>query len=207
MSNVCDYGDSHRAPCNDGVWQKDYLDGKFEEVLDISGGYSVNLVDFFGSGIEPYRGCRQDMEYAYDYDNGYSKKTLDWLAMAMDQGAPHGYVPNVTIYRTVPDHVQGEDNVIHDGDWVTLSPAYARIHGRLRYTDGYHVLSMRVPANHVYWDGQHLCEFGYDSRQFEWNNTKAILSGLTEIISDAAYRSKQSGVSVECKVQAAEKEI
>ncbi len=170
LSNVNEYGDVHRAPCNDGAWQKDFVDGKLTETLDIGGGYSVNLVDFFAKGIEPYKYCRQDMEYATDYDNGYSKARLEYLERMIQKAVQRGAnIPMVTIYRTVPGHVQGEDNIIHDGDWVTLSPSYARMHGGLRYTDDFHVLSKVVPANHVYWDGQHLCEFGYDSRLFEWN--------------------------------------
>lgn len=198
MSDVSVYGDSHRAPYNDGAWQKDYIDGKLAEILDIGGGYSVNLVDFFAKGIEPYAGCRQDIEYAYDYDNGASKKVLHELAQKIEDGAKCSFVPFVCIYRTVPDHVHGDDNVIHDGDWVTLSRAYARMHGDLRYTDGFHVLSKVVPADHIYWDGQHLCEFGYDSRQFEWNKSDFFVNkdfiSVDELISVSTEKSLKTDV-------------
>ena len=206
MSELSVYGDSHRAPYNDGAWQKDYVDGKLAGIMDIGGGYSVNLVDFFAKGIEPYAGCRQDIEYAYDYDNRVSKKALDSLAQAIEKGR----IPLVMIYRTVPDHVQGEDNVIHDGDWVTLSRAYARMHGNLRYTDGFHVLSKVVPANHVYWDGQHLCEFGYDSRQFEWNKSDFFdnkdCKTVDELISVSTVKSLKTDINTSV-IQESEKEF
>lgn len=168
VSVVSEYADDHRAPCNDGAWQKDYVAGKYNEVLSIGGGYSVNLVDFIKNGIEPYDGCRQDIDNAHDYDNGISKNALRDLILKIEI---FDAVPSIRIYRTVPNHVSGENDVIHDGDWVTLSLRYAKEHGNLRYTDNYHILSAHVPANQIYWDGQHIAEFGYDSRVFEWNKS------------------------------------
>ena len=67
----------------------------------------------------------------------------------------------ITIYRGVPKDV----DQINAGDWVTLSPEYARIHA----ADGYgpngdeagKVISMKVKVKDVFSDGNDLNEFGY----------------------------------------------
>lgn len=192
MSEVSEYADYNRAPCNDGAWQQDHSSGKYEEVLSFGGGYSVSLVDFILNGIEPYKGCLQDIDNAYDYDNGFSKRTLKRIIDSIALSIYTGVMPPIKIYRAVPNFVRGEDDVIHDGDWITLSPFYARNHGDLRYTDNYHILSMTVPANHIYWDGQHLSEFGYDSRQFEWDKDIASNQTLDSMIADAYCHSAHS---------------
>lgn len=56
----------------------------------------------------------------------------------------------VTIYRGVPD---GVGQKINPGDWVTLSPEYASDYGR--------VVSAKVPAKHLYANGDSLLEQGY----------------------------------------------
>jgi hypothetical protein len=50
---------------------------------------------------------------------------------------------------------------INPGDWVTLSRGYAKRHGEGRLNGNYRILSKRVPARHVYTDGNDLNEWGY----------------------------------------------
>ena len=61
-------------------------------------------------------------------------------------------LPNVTIYRAVPKGV----TEIRPGDWVALTLAYAAGHDR-----GGHVISKRVPAEHVAWAGTDKNEYYY----------------------------------------------
>lgn len=63
----------------------------------------------------------------------------------------------VTIYRAVPNNVK----TINEGDWVTLSPSYAESH-LASNVEGGHVISMRVPARDLWFDGNSINEFGYD---------------------------------------------
>jgi hypothetical protein len=63
----------------------------------------------------------------------------------------------VTIYRAVPE---GADE-INPGDWVTLSPSYAKSHLMSNLEAG-HVISQTIPASDLWFDGDSINEFGYD---------------------------------------------
>lgn len=63
----------------------------------------------------------------------------------------------VTIYRAVPESV----DEINPGDWVTLSPSYAKSH-LLSNLEAGHVISQTIPASDLWFDGDSINEFGYD---------------------------------------------
>jgi len=69
----------------------------------------------------------------------------------------------VTIYRAVPN----EENItkINEGDFVTLSPKYAELHGASGYgsrgEDAGKILSQKVKVKDLLWDGNDVNEFGY----------------------------------------------
>ena len=63
----------------------------------------------------------------------------------------------VTIYRAVPE---GADT-INPGDWVTMSPTYAKQH-LLSNLEAGHVISKIIPAGDLWFDGDSINEFGYD---------------------------------------------
>jgi hypothetical protein len=63
----------------------------------------------------------------------------------------------VTIYRAVPENV----DKINPGDWVTLSPTYAKEHLRSNVSGG-KILSQVIPAKDLWFDGNSINEFGYD---------------------------------------------
>jgi hypothetical protein len=63
----------------------------------------------------------------------------------------------VTIYRAVPE---GADS-INPGDWVTLSPSYAKQH-LLSNLEAGHVISRTIRAGDLWFDGDSINEFGYD---------------------------------------------
>lgn len=63
----------------------------------------------------------------------------------------------VTIYRAVPEGV----DKINPGDWVTLSPTYAKDHLRSNVSGG-KILSQVIPAKDLWFDGNSINEFGYD---------------------------------------------
>lgn len=133
------YGDFHKAPCS--------IDGHSKSLVQIANGELV----------EGY--FEEDIERMYDYDNGFSKIILKQIIRSVI----HGKIPTVTIYRCFPNFV--EDKTINDGDWVCLSPQYARTHGNLRYTDDYTIVKKSVFANQIYWDMEHLSEYGYDTKR------------------------------------------
>lgn len=63
----------------------------------------------------------------------------------------------VTIYRAVPEGV----DKINPGDWVTMSPTYAKQH-LLSNLEAGHVISRTIPAGDLWFDGDSINEFGYD---------------------------------------------
>ena len=69
----------------------------------------------------------------------------------------------VTIYRAVPD--EGAITVINPGDFVTLSPTYAKLHAASGYgrsgDEAGKVLEQKVKVRDIYWDGNDVNEFGY----------------------------------------------
>lgn len=51
---------------------------------------------------------------------------------------------------------------INDGDWVTINRKYAVQHGKSVLNNNYTILTMTVPAKHLYTDGNSVHEWGYD---------------------------------------------
>ena len=64
---------------------------------------------------------------------------------------------DITIYRAVPKGIK----TINTGDWVTLSPTYAKVHGDSSLKGDYDVISKKVKVKDVKWDGDSVNEFGY----------------------------------------------
>ena len=79
----------------------------------------------------------------------------------------------VTIYRAVPT---GADE-INPGDWVTLSPSYAESH-LLSNLEAGHVISMKIPARDLWFDGDSINEFGYDPV----STSKSVINTQTELL-------------------------
>jgi hypothetical protein len=69
----------------------------------------------------------------------------------------------VTIYRAVPN--DPSITTINEGDFVTLSPTYAELHGASGYgrsgDEPGKILSQEVSVKDIYWDGNDVNEFGY----------------------------------------------
>jgi hypothetical protein len=90
------------------------------------------------------------------YGSGYAQADKESRSAIMAiRGKPNA---PVTIYRAVPEGV----DKINPGDWVTLSPTYAKEHGRSNVSSGFDVLSKVIPAKDLWFDGDSINEFGYD---------------------------------------------
>lgn len=74
----------------------------------------------------------------------------------------------VTVYRAVP---KGVDK-INEGDWISLSKKYAEEHGEKNDSP---VISMKVKAKDVSWDGNDVNEFAYFPK--ESKEEKSTISG------------------------------
>jgi hypothetical protein len=101
----------------------------------------------------------------------------------------------VTIYRAVPEGAEE----INPGDWVTLSPSYAESHLMSNVEAG-HVISMKIPARDLWFDGNSINEFGYDpvSTGKSVTNTKPeLLHGEKDIDTVSAKALDLSQIRVE----------
>ena len=127
--------------------------------MDISGRPGGYPKDIYGPrGQEFYaRGPKQGWRNVYGIANDESYRSVMKFKNNPDA--------EVIIHRAVPKGV----NVINEGDFVTLSPQYAKIHAE-QYVDTFHrgvrntkahVISKKVKVKDVYWDGNDINEFGY----------------------------------------------
>lgn len=104
-------------------------------------------------------------------DDIYSPKAMQYYGTgepALDRGTFRkvgAYKGNpdapVTMYRAVPDTVPA-DAKINNGDWVTINPEYAKLHGDGPLGGSYRVLQQQVPARKLFTNGDSIHEFGYD---------------------------------------------
>jgi hypothetical protein len=89
------------------------------------------------------------------YGSGYAQADKESRSVLMSiRDKPNA---PVTIYRAVPEGV----DKINPGDWVTLSPTYAKEHLRSNVSGG-KILSQVIPAKDLWFDGNSINEFGYD---------------------------------------------
>lgn len=78
----------------------------------------------------------------------------------------------ITVYRSVPSDVK--EGSLRDGDWVTPSRSYAKdnaaVHGWGRK---YRIIEQEVDVDDLWWDGNDINEWGYDSgSNMAYRNTK-----------------------------------
>jgi hypothetical protein len=105
----------------------------------------------------------------YDHPEWYGDITSpagreSWNVIKLIRGNPEAVV---TIYRAVPKNTQTE---IYADQWVSLSKIYAKEHARVR--SGV-VISKKVKAKDVRWDGNDLNEFGYQPASSSFNASRS----------------------------------
>jgi len=118
---------------------------------------------------ESYGAPLHDLTQVYPEDI-YSNKALQYYGMGhpehkkMDmeslfKAQLYRNKPNasVSVFRAVPEHV----NEINPSDWVTLSPAYAKLHGESRLGGKYKTLKKMVKAKELWTAGDSIHEWGY----------------------------------------------
>lgn len=82
-----------------------------------------------------------------------------------------GEKPTVTIYRAVPKSLK--EGKVRNGDWVSLSESYVKVHGEHALNGNYRIMKEEVPAENLYWDGNDINEWGYDDRSdYRYKNTR-----------------------------------
>ena len=131
-----DYRGSHRAPMktDDATAPLHALDKIYP--ADI---YSSKALQYYGTG-----------------DDVMDKKTIRLL-----QNYKNNPDASVVMYRAVPKSAP-ENAVIRNGDWVTINPDYAKLHGDSVLGGDYRVIKQQVPARKLFTEANSIHEFGYD---------------------------------------------
>jgi hypothetical protein len=94
------------------------------------------------------------------YGSGYGR--MDAGTHGMLRSIRHKPETQVHVYRAVPSHAKSA--VINPGDWVTPTKDYAIQHGESNLQGQYRIVSKKVPAKHLWTDGNSIHEWGYDPR-------------------------------------------
>lgn len=166
-----DYKMAHKAPRNgyatDEERRKEIMEeGANMNIEDWALGYSFMPGDFMSH--PHYYGVVK----VEDYESLHAVR--DAFEEMQNQIAEEGKVtnmPKVTIYRAVPKGVK--ETSLRNGDWVTPSRAYAKLHGESNIKGGYRIIVEEVPANTLYWNGDSINEWGYDdNKDYAYKNTK-----------------------------------
>lgn len=120
---------------------------------DIESGASLDNVsgnDIYPDDVYTPNGLR-------NYSTGYPE--LDKEAHALIMRAKGNPEMTVTIYRAVPNDAKITE--IKDGDWVTPTRGYAKIHGESNLNNDYKIISAEVKAKDIYTSGDSWHEWGY----------------------------------------------
>lgn len=140
---------SHRAPSYDE-------DGTDKSLIDVA-----NNKDNIRDSLE------EQFRMNRDRNREESVAAISQALQEIEQGKN----PTVTIYRAVPKSLK--EGSVRNGDWVTLSEAYAKQHGRHALNGDYRIMKENVPAANLYWDGNDINEWGYDDkRDYKYKDTR-----------------------------------
>lgn len=77
----------------------------------------------------------------------------------------------VKVYRAVPTLVK--EGKLRNGDWVTPSKDYAKMHGEHRLEGKYRIIEDEVSVNELWWNGNDSREWGFDNgKGYKYKNVK-----------------------------------
>lgn len=149
-------------------------------------GFSQSMATVRGSGLVPDDYWTHPQYYQSDSRERVAFSSLSAMFRAMDARSAAGQDPGaapITVYRAVPK--SSKEGAIRNGDWVTLSEAYARDEGAY-IPGGFRIISQVVSAKNLYWDGNSAAELGYDNgKGYAYKNTKNNRKLLDAVTRDA----------------------
>lgn len=145
-------------------------------IADMADGY--NVVD---EGMLLNEGRSRELGW-----DGMRMEALGVVRRAIEKtrkfrGEGKGVMPLVRVYRAVPVGVK--EGSLRNGDWVTPVRAYAKEHGESHIKGKVRIIEQMVPVDCLYWNGDDVCEWGYDDGEsYAYRNTKnnrKLLSPVT----------------------------
>ncbi len=98
-------------------------------------------------------------------------KVKDFLDRAKAWKRGERKEPGMKFYRAVPKDVR--ESSFRNGDWITPEKEYAQEHGLRQFGAGkYRVIMEFAKPSDVWWNGDDICEWGYDDgKNYAYQNT------------------------------------
>lgn len=148
-----EFRDAHSAPSNDGT--------PVEERLENGGDFSLAEVAL-GQHNQPsdYFSAMGPRMYGYDTISGrQSFAAINSVIRGVRAGRKD---MTITAYRAIPKDI--DVDTLINRDWISFSEQYVKDHGESRFGEGeYKIIKQEVPITDVWWDGNDINEWGYDS--------------------------------------------
>lgn len=148
-----EFRDAHSAPSNDGT--------PVEERLENGGDFSLAEVAL-GQHNQPsdYFSAMGPRMYGYDTVSGrQSLAAINSVIRGVRAGRKD---MTITAYRAIPKDI--DVDTLINRDWISFSEQYVKDHGESRFGEGeYKIIKQEVPITDVWWDGNDINEWGYDS--------------------------------------------
>lgn len=152
------------APGSNGYF--DTADERYEAWQNGDFEGEISLADFVRKGIDP-----GNLEWMVTSPGNYQRATkYERESIAAIRKAKASKNGKVTIYRAVPADVK--EKSVRNGDWVTLSKAYAAYHISLQDWEKGRIIKQEVSIDNLWWDGNDVNEWGYDDgKAYAYRNT------------------------------------
>lgn len=186
-----DFRDMHSAPGDpqtDMSLEERMDEGSDFNLVEVSQGYSVQPSDYF----DPRFGARYYGYQDYQGQQSYQaiREVMDNINEQVMNEEEVTNIPSIMAYRAVPNDLNV--NELKDRDWITFSEEYAVSHGKSRFgEDAYRIIEEEVPADKVWWDGNDINEWGYDTGKTESlgrSDLKRIWEEANKISEEAKFR-------------------
>lgn len=146
-------------------------------------GFSVSLDKIRESGMVPDDYWTHPQYYTNDSRERSAHYDVRDLFRRLDRKKSGEKVTTkITVYRSIPKNTK--DTKLRNGDWVSTNRSYAVDEG-LSIPGGYRIVSEKVEAASLYWDGNSIAELGFDNgKGYAYKNTKNNRKLLDAIVRD-----------------------
>ena len=156
----------HRAPRKSGDTPQERQKNAEVSLLDMADGFGIIPEEMI---LDSSRNLELGWDNAHMNALYAVRHAMEQRRSLVKKG--NNQTPTITMYRAVPRDIKEDD--FRGGDWVTPSMEYAREHGESNLDGKYRIISHRVSIKDAYWNGDDICEWGYDDGvNYAYRNTK-----------------------------------
>lgn len=157
----------HRVPSKSGDTPQERQKNGEVSLLDMADGFGIIPEEMI---LDSSRNLELGWDNAH-MDALFSVRSAMKQRRSLVEKGKNNKIPAIAMYRAVPRDIKEGD--FRGGDWVTPSMEYAREHGESNLDGKYRIISHRVSIKDVYWNGDDICEWGYDDGvNYAYRNTK-----------------------------------